>query len=53
MERKEQQVNNFDGGFNTLICQDSLECEEDQPYHQSNQSRLRGMMGLYAFPNFS
>ena len=42
MERTEPQDCNFDGGYNTLICQEDLKDEEHLPYRQSNGQQVKG-----------
>ncbi|XP_040915997.1 C-type lectin domain family 4 member M-like [Toxotes jaculatrix] len=44
MERRENSGCNFDGGFNTLICQDDLHDEEHPSYSPSNQNRQQVFM---------
>ena len=38
MERREISSCNFDGGFNTLICQEDLSSEE---HHPNQQGKLK------------
>lgn len=42
MEGKEPREPNFKDGFERLVCQEDLEDEEHQNYHQANRINLQG-----------